>query len=243
MNDQLSINNRTLNYKVPIILLSLISLVISVITFKDYYYGLDNIFVIAITYIYTVAPCLLLLIYILKFHKKFKANVIIPIIFGLIAIRPIFHFVLYPNGSFTNLLIDNIIFITVFVALTIIALNGFEKKIAFIIAIAIALIQKCIILFKLILNLHILWRYDDHRIVIVLLLYNLGNIVFDIALLLFGLKNRIPPIISTFKTSFEKRTKGMSSEQILIYLKEECELGLMTEEEYIKHRDEVIKNL
>ena len=62
---------------------------------------------------------------------------------------------------------------------------------------------------------------------------------FNVALLLFGLKNRIPSILSPYPQKIEK----MNPEQMLRLLKDKFDLGIITEEEYQAQRAEIISKL
>ena len=71
----------------------------------------------------------------------------------------------------------------------------------------------------------------------------LGTITLYISLLLFGLKNHIPAIISVSPEKEKKNAEKMSHEQALRLLNDKLELGMITEEEYKAQRTEIINNL
>ena len=71
----------------------------------------------------------------------------------------------------------------------------------------------------------------------------LGTIALYVSLLLFGLKNRIPAIISVSPEKEKKNAEKMTPEQSLRLLKEKLDLGMITEEEYKAQRTEIINNL
>ena len=64
-----------------------------------------------------------------------------------------------------------------------------------------------------------------------------------ITLLLFGLKNEIPPVISISPKKEKTRAKEMSPEEELKVLKYKLEFGIITEEEYKAKGAEIISKL
>lgn len=231
------INQRTLSYKTPVLLLSIISLVFTVLgcitdflyynSFSRFTISFFSVFIL-ISFLLYIAPCVLFLLYIIKFYNEFKATVIVSVIFGLIAVTPLFL-------GFGSLLFDILIIVT-FTLAAISALKGFSKKIFLIIAIVAGLFV------EFMKAINIIWyiKYDlfyffNH------FSYIIGTTTFYIALLLFGLKNRIPALLST---SPEKKPSGKADpEQALRLLKDKLDFGMITEEEYQAQRAEIIRKL
>ena len=68
----------------------------------------------------------------------------------------------------------------------------------------------------------------------------IGTAALYIALLLFGLNNRIPALVYL---SPKKKKEKMTPEQSLRLLKDKLDFGMITEEEYQAQRAEIISKL
>lgn len=189
-----------------------------------------------------IAPYIIFVIYILSFYQKSKASVLVPVIFGLIALTYLFDIVRYyiilraTGLSF----ITYFLMVTVYTLATIAALKGFSKKIFLIIATATGLLVEIISLISFFLD--DLGYYLGFKFFLYLFtrpIGILGAITFFVALFLFGLKNRIPAILSPSSASAKKTTP----EQELKSLKEKFDLGIITEEEYRTQRSDIISRL
>lgn len=171
-------------------------------------------------------PCALFSAYLFLFHNNVKWSkktvIIVPIVFGLIALKPILEMDLL-----------GIIFVTIpFAFATFNALKGFSNSIYLYIAIGLGVV------FEIFIFSRYLSYWLNTEIVLVAIMNRLGTIAFYVSLLLFGLKNKIPPIIST-KPKFDIT----DPEDNLKLLKEKLDLGIITEEEYHTQRTEIINNL
>jgi hypothetical protein len=71
----------------------------------------------------------------------------------------------------------------------------------------------------------------------------IGTAALYIALLLFGLNNRIPALVSLSPEKERQKTEKMTPEQSLRFLKDKLDLGMITEEEYQTQRAEIISKL
>lgn len=252
---------RVLKCKKTIAMLSLISLICTFLSCITYFVDYDKIYynryklviefpnilnLLSITI--ALAPCILLVLYIFKFHGEFKAAGIIPLIFGLIAIQALYNSVknIFLGYSFNFFIfIDLILDIVIIVAFTIAvinAMNGFSNKALLIIPIAIGLIV------EIILNIDIFeeikWYFQEELYIYIFtrLADVVGSITLYIALLLFGIYNRTYDAFSVF-TKKEKNAKELSPEQSLRILKYKLDNGIITEEEYKKERQEIISTL
>ena len=246
--------SKTLKCKTPITFFSLISLVCIllscirhfVIYTSDYVDDelvyesivrfptlLEILFLLA-----NIVPCILLVLYILKLHKEFKAKIFMPIIFGafvfsdlLIVVESIVCQFFY-GASYD--IISYIIYsarIITFSLATISALKGFSKKLFPVIALCVGLVTEA----YYVLNFFdtITW-YVEHYMFLYLFtkpMATIGFVSLFIALLLFVLNNKILPILT------------VSPEQALRLLKDKLDLGMITEEEYQAKRKEIISNL
>lgn len=202
--------------------------------------GLLNLISLALT----LAPSILLMLYTLKFFRVFKATIIVPIIFGCIAARPILNFInafVFSYGLNGINLITNLITIITFTLATISALKGLSNKIFIIIPTALSIALSLLSLMRLSYN------SDFYARITLSLFTNLASIIASItlntSLLLFGLKNRIPAILAVSPEKEKKKVEKMSPEQALRLLNDKLELGMITKEEYQSQRAEIINNL
>lgn len=145
-------------------------------------------------------PCVLLILYLLKFYKSRNSVIFLSSIFGIMAIRPIigliieidfsqleFYFRLY----FLDFLINELPIFILFTLAAISILKGFSKKIFLYIAIIYALLLKFGYITTFFYNLSKHLEYEK----LAMILYDFSAIVgvyaFYVALLLFVIKNRI----------------------------------------------------
>lgn len=251
---------RTLNCKTPIVILSLISLAFTLLSsityfvyFEPNYSNGDFRYEIAtyfssvlslMSFALSIVPKVLLVIYVLKFFKEFKATIVIPAIFAAIAVSPLISvinsFVFGSDFTVANLIM-NIVVIVTFTMATVSALKGLSNKIFIVIPTVLGLILN---LFSL-LSIFSIGGYYIRNGMYLYLVTSPASIIasttFYIALLLFGVKNRIPAILSV---SPEKgNVEKMSSEQALRLLKDKLDLGMINEEEYQVQRAEIISKL
>ena len=230
------------------------------VAFPDFW-GLISLFL-------NIAPYVLFVIYILIFYNKRTMTFFVPVALLLITFSPLNHtvYVLYEhnkcNKDFYGLInryrghfvlskiLDTpsifvfvlyILTIFAFVLATIDALKGFYKKTFLIIAI----IFGSVVEFNSIFGSFYLDRTASSFTVPYLPQFfgALGIITFYIALLLFGLKNRIPPILIASPKNEMDDLKRMSPERALKLLKEKLDLGMITKEEYTSQRSDIINKL
>ncbi len=262
MNQTLTPKQTNFKCKTPVIILSLVSLLLIIFScityFVNYDYNYNDgesyhelmvsfpSFFELLDFIIYLAPFVLFVIYILKFHNNYKATICVPITFGLVAFYPIFYTVVYALRGwgiyFRDLIFDIPIIIT-FALLTISALKGMSKKVFVIIATVCGLLVEAYSIINLFNSIE--WYIEDE---VYLYLFTwpvgiVGAILFYVAILLFGLNNRIPSIIAISPEKEKKNAEKMSPEQSLRLLKDKLELGMITEEEYQAQRAEIISKL
>ena len=257
--------SKSLNCKTPIKLFSLIALVCTALSCITYFVTWSRVYVNG-EYIYEyiiyfpslfqilyllaeIVPSILLVLYIVKFHKEFKAKIFMPIIFGtfvfqgllIIVERGVYN---YSSGIILYDMISYIIYlaqIITFSLATISALKGFPKKLFPIIATSVGLISEAY--FLLYFFEDIPWYLENS---LFLYLFTrpmefVGFVSLFIALLLFVRNNKILPVI---KTSPEKKNAEKTNpEQALRLLKDKLDLGIITQEEYQTQRADIIENL
>jgi len=261
MNQTLTQKQTNFKCKTPVIILSLISLLLVIFScityFVNYDYNYNHgesyyelivsfpSFFDLLHFIIYLAPFVLFVIYILNFHNNYKATICVPITFGLIAFYPIFNTVVYALrdwGTYRDLIFDIPIIIT-FVLLTISALNGMSKKFFVIIATVCGLLVEAYSIINLFNSIE--W-YIEAKAYLYLFTWSVGivgSVLFYVAILLFGLNNRIPSIIAISPGKEKKNAEKMSPEKSLRLLKDKLELGMITEEEYQAQRAEIISKL
>lgn len=261
MNQKTLEKQRTLKYKKLILLLSIISLIFTVLGcttyFLDYighFRNNDILYELAfhfpsvfelISFLLYIAPCVLFLLYIIKFYNELKAAAIIPLIFGLIAVTPLTFYIreiiLYKHNIYLGNLRYDIPIIVTFSLAAISALKGFSKKIFLIIAIMAGLIVEFAVTINMFKNISWFIENGLYYSIFTRSSYIIGTITFYIALLLFDLNNRIPALLSM---SPEKESSGKTDpEQALRLLKDKLDFGMITEEEYQAQRAEIISKL
>jgi uncharacterized membrane protein len=252
MNENILPKKIDINQKKPIVFLSITALVLIVIGYSTYFFSNFNyvlrhtLFFISIAI--TLAPIIIFTIYILFLHKNHKTTICVAISFVLIAFAQIFFYIIkiYQYrliGSIVSILI-----IVTFILSAISALRGLSKKFFIIIASLFGLLQ-CVLFISFIIYATFFSISCDYQGPIIPL-YSItvvcgvvGLKLFYIALLLFGLKNRIPAISTVFFKKEKKNAKKISPEQSLILLKDKLDLGKITEEEYKNQRADIISKL
>lgn len=276
MNKAPTLQQTKLNCKVPIIVLSMASLVFTLLSsiryFVEYYSSwgtggdIDSVrfrFPRSIGEIIglivnVILPALLMglfIIYIFAFYKKQRAKALMPIITVVLAVIPIievafqflfvigyYRFVI--DNSVLGLLIQSFIYGVPFVLVTISALKGFNKKILLVVGIVVVLLLETLNFTPCLSWGGLIEFWIEQEMHIIYLCYIskfLGIVSFYLVLLLFGLKNRIPAIISqkTKVTSSPKNDPAYA----LKTLKDELEMGIITQEEYRSRRAEILSKL
>ena len=259
-----------LRYKSQIVILSIVALVFKALSsisyfatyegnWKDGYelsFQFPNIIQL-FSLVLGVLPYILLVIYVQKFHKEFKATVVVPVIFTSIAIVPLLSLIsniinVYGfSGIISNIInvygfsgiIINLITPITFALATISALKGLSNKIFIVIPTVVGLVLN---LLSLIGTFNIFSYYIRDGMFLYIFTVPASIIASSalyVALLIFGLKNRIPTILSVSPEEEKKNAEKMTPEQALKILKDKFELGMITEEEYQTQRAEIISKL
>lgn len=259
MNSNISIKKTpSLKCGAAIKLLSIIALACTILSHISYfcYYDVEKIndewvfeltfrfphFTSLISLLISIAPFILYVIYIFRFHKELKATVLIPIIFGLFPLEILISFLL-DGGSYGIWLIIDLLIFGACVLAVISALKGFNKKLFIIIPMSLCLLYN---------GLSIIWSFSIMNFYIENSMYLyvftsyfsiIGSTLLYISLLLFGVKNKIPSIIALSPEKERARAEKMNPEQALKLLKDKLDFGMITEEEYQAQRAEIISKL
>ena len=263
--------------KTPFIFLSIIALVFRMISslgsfvnydYIKYHYEMNVVFPSFGSLIYLIiylAPIVLFLIYALKLYKKIKVTICMPIVFGLIALAPIYNFFIdfmaicnniasMQHGFNTDVLFGVLLVIIVvfirmlFIAVplvvaTISALKGFSKKSFTIIAFVIVLLNRAFSILSIVSTVEYYLESEFYIHLITVPCGFLGAVLFYIALFLFAMSLRKPTILMSSPKQNKKCIKKMSPEQDLIMLKDRFDFGIISEEEYQSQRAEIINKL
>lgn len=259
MNSNISIKRTpTLKCGVAIKLLSIIALVCAVLSHISdfFYYDVEYIngewvyknelmfrfldFVPLIFLLASIAPFILFVIYIFRFHNELKATVLIPIVFGLLPISFLIGYTC--NLLFVHYLFVLLIFVACVLAVISI-LKGFNKKLFVIIPMSLCLLYKVLSIINFFQKLDWYIECSTYLYVFTYPLDIIGSTLLCISLLLFGVKNKIPPIIALSPEKERARVEKMNPERALKLLRYKFDLGMITEEEYQAQRAEIISKL
>lgn len=254
MNQTVFDKQRVLKGKTPITILAVIALVCTVLSSITYFafYSNDELvfrfpsFLSLISLAISLAPKVLLILYVFMFFKEFKATIIVPIIFGCIAASPLFSFIntfVFGYAFDVITLIMNLITMVTFTLATISALKGLSNKVFIIIPTALSLALSALSLVSLFSTFELYARWGYTLYLFTQPVGIIASVTFNIALLLFGLKNRIPAILAVSPEKEKKNAEKMTPEQSLRLLKDKLDLGMITEEEYQAQRADIINKL
>ena len=263
MNETI-LENQSLKNKKTIVILSLVSLICTalscieyfVVYYKDMYMtyykpsiefpGLFSLLCL----LTTLAPCILMVLYILKFHGNFKVTAFllnkmaVPTIFILIAISHIFcifYGIYYEYYSSIDITSD----LAVAVAFALVAHSaskGFPRKISLVIASVGGSLISFMSLFTILQDIGGYLEDKVYLYIFTGITGIVGAITLYTALLLFGLSNK--PLITSASPEHENNnTEEMDPAQALRILKDKFELGMITEEEYRVQRGEILSKL
>lgn len=255
--------NRKIKCNSPITILGFISLICTVFScityflYYDYnyvkggnsYYELAFDFPSIISILFLLldlAPCVLLLLYIMKFHGQYKGTVLYPIVCGLIAGYPLLSTILNVvrgYGLYWQDILISLAIIVPFTLLTINATKGLNKKVYTIVATSIGLVLQLLYVISIFNSMDWYIEYEMYLYLFTNPMGIIGTAALYIALLLFGLNNRIPALVSLSPEKERQKTEKMTPEQSLRFLKDKLDLGMITEEEYQAQRADIISKL
>ncbi len=225
---------RNIKCEKPITILSIIALILSILSvFINFY----------ISSMLALVSSLLLTIYFKKYCKQCEATILYPIACGLIAMPGFLNFMMVeieylpPRYIITNIII--IIQAVSFTLLIINAIKGLNIKKYTIIAVSAAIIYKLSIFMFNILSM----RYVQINTLTYLVIDFLCAIFLYLSLLLFGLNNRIPALISKSAQKENEDIEKMSPQEELRLLKSYLDSEIITKEEYESKRADIINKL
>lgn len=243
-------------YKKQIFVLSIVALVCKALSSISYFatyegdwiYGYELSFqfpniVQLLLFVLSSLPYILLVIYVQKLHEELKAIVVVPVIFASIAIAPLLSLFNMTNDASLGAIIITLIDSITFVLATISALKGLSNKTFILIPTVTGLVLDLIALIATFSNFSFYVEYGMFLYILTSPASIIASSTLYVALLIFGVKNRIPNILSASPEEEKKNSEKMSPEQVLKTLKDKFELGMITEEEYQTQRTEIINKL
>lgn len=192
--------------------------------------------------------CLLFIIYLFVFHDKKKAAILIPISFGTLALKILID-LFFDNSGFAVWKYIYLLTISACILAIIATINGFKdfKSKVFLIIFASVYLWCNLISIISIFELLPIFDYSIEKSFYIIKYTSpfnpIGSGVLCIALLLFGLKNNCPPIVTSSHSADYDKKETTNPEHALRRLKEKWELGELTEEEYKAQRAEIISKL
>lgn len=253
---------RTMKFKIPIMILSVVSLIYAlvgnIVYFTDYHYtskgwrlllrlpNLSDFW----GFLLSIVPQILFVVYIFSLFKKFKGTIIVPIIFAVLSLSELIGTInsivwvlkgyVIAFSGFLNIISGIFCFVT-FSLTTVSALKGLTKKLFLVLATVGSLVSAFISL----IGFFSIFSYYLHSEQYLYLFTQPASIVsaitFNLALLLFGVGNIIPMVIKNAPS--ETSISKMPPEQSLKLLRAQLELGQISEEEYTAQRTDIINNL
>ena len=257
----LSDKQKTLLGQKPVVTLSLIALVCtvlsnvgSVIMYAQVPFTTLLEFFIAL--IIDLTPSISLALYALKFHKTLKTRLFFSLILdplvlsALLVVLSLFSFLNYEYSGFNPFAIYYIFYFILFITYSVVkvsALKGFNKKTVPILMLGISIcgeLYNSVYVLGFTSTSSYYAQYNlDFVFVGSTLADCIGKLSLLTALIVFILKNRIPAVVFTFPNKGKQRVEEMSPEKALMLLKDKLDLGIITEEEYQAQRAEIINKL
>lgn len=196
-----------------------------------------------------IAPCALFLLYIFMFNGQHRGTMVYAIACGTIAVTPLLSVLLSLVSKERLLWIDwidvviKLSFIISFALLIINVIRGLNKKIYAVIATSIGLATQFINLMAFFGSIKYYLEDQLYLNLFTGFMSIIGTSALYVTLLLIGLNNRMPEIVSLSPEKERERVEKMKPDQALRHLKEQLELGMITEEEYQEQRADIIGKL
>ena len=205
-------------------------------------------------YIIPCIPCILLAAYVLFLYKNPKSSVILSTVFFLIAFEPVYEYIVNAiysllfgyrmPGIFSR---DFILFyfplMLSFTFTGISTLKGLRRKFIPMTAITIGFIYVINWFVYQTSFIEYCIKKEQYLYITSELSIPLGTFLLLVALLLFVLRNRVVPIFTHQHKKQLKKISKMTPEHALKALKENFELGIISEEEYQNRRTEILEKL
>lgn len=255
-------NEPTLKCKTPILILAIISLVATVIGCSEVFvvyetgsvytnipivwrFHFPNVFTLLATLL-RVAACVLLVMYAAGYYKK-KSGILLPISLGAVAASWLFEIMvgLIFFGVSPVFSVFYILLAASFGIMTFFAFKGITKKdskIFVIMSSVSGFMQVALGVYSIFLSIDFYLRQVPFFLV-TNIAFIIGLATLYTAFLIHGLNNSFPAIIGASASETHTVVEVYDPEQELLALKQKLDLGIITEEEYQKQRNEIINRL
>ena len=239
-------NKRPLNKAKIIMLLTAIAVIGTVLNGLTYFMswgsrdGLSFYFPDGMTLLWFVAylaPCLLFALYIYSYHSKFKAATLISLALGVVAISPILSFIDAFRYEYALSAFELILYLAAIASFLLAAFSstkGIINKPFLIAAVVTGVLMEVTYLEN------VSWYLEDdiYLFAVATIIGFIGQVSFYAAILLFGLYNSLP-----VKELPSATTNEVPVEQALRLLKDKYAAGMISEEEYLAQRNDIISKL
>lgn len=262
----ISKHNIGVNFKSKKLILSFawISLVFGLISFPDVFIGyvwdtgltfsFPGILYLLFSLIH-ITPAIILIIYLTKYYSKNKNHLLFAITIGTIALEFFINTIIciitmcrVDSFGGMELPIDTIMCIVVVVMLIFATLNvlyGKKNNIFFIVATFLISTDDIVFLINELSSCIIpSIKFEGYYILTFLQITGtVSNLAIFVSILLFLLKNRIPPLIHISSEKIKAQEAKYTPAQSLRNLKDKLDMGLITEKEYQEARADIISKL
>ncbi len=191
-----------------------------------------------------IAPYILLVIYLFKFHEQNKATAIVPVVFGLVAFGELFNIINIIIGYYYSNVLDAILssaLLITFALATYSALNGLSNKLFVLIPTSIGLLVTLVDVIYSIQNTIYFIEEGMEFFIFTYFAYVASSVLLYITLLLFGMKYNVPSLMG--KNRAPKDIKLDYIEEELKILNEKLELGIISQEEYQARKMNILDRL
>ena len=257
--NQITSNRKPFKRRIPVIILSLIALIFIAVSSTRYFmylyvyndygnrvnYALELYlpdFYSLLYLITSLTPCILFTLYILKFYKNSKTNILIPIIYGFPVASALVEVIEFCIHQYFPGIIHCVLFtaqIATFTLAIIITLNRCVNKTFPMIALIVGTVYNIYRAFIFINNLQAFIEYGQLTTLITIPLDIIGSISLYVALMIFIWNNKA--VIIPKKSPDNEETTDF--ELSLTLLNDRFINGEISEEEYHIQRAEIINML
>ena len=252
------------NYLAVLSIVALVGCFFSIMPSFTYYYNYDLTFTFTfqafLFAIIRLSPLVLLVLFVFKLNKSKRACVILPIVFALTAIAPLYSIIQNLIRGTTSDAVNTLLTIITIIPFAIVAFKGTANKKLLIATSSIMLFAELILLISYIPNFGTYEKYGLEFWLICYLCGIVGRSALYVTLMLFGLKNNVPGIVTAIRNPYAPIAPAVapttepeaepaqvecetSPADALRALNEQQEQGMLSEEEYRTKRAEIISRL
>jgi uncharacterized membrane protein len=219
--------------------LAIVALALRAIYYLMYYTGVAYFAVKNLIYaVLYLAPFVLMVIYLFKFHKEGKADAFLPIIFGFLAVPRFLN--LFGGLDKYSALVNALIVLALVIALFG-SIKRFYNRWLVIVPVALCLLVELLTFVSEVSYIFKVLQYGYPPLYILLqVVFYLSKLLFLIAIILFYFNGA--NVESAPKTAVEEKDLTDVENELLL-LREEFESGLITDEEYSEKKSALLERL